>query len=195
MAEGTPDISNDASGITAGSVVQVGVLHGGLTIHSGPRRSDEALLVSVTTSRIDSTTYHYEGRREHPVRKVHLFVEAFTPQAVILHRLRPIVVRQIPEYTVSRAALAYRRKFAVDLDLPATNYTADLARQDLHPNQARPIGEADFPFYVTASDPEYFVIKPTAFAVTEWRLELDWSCLGQHGTVTIDRGSNRPFVR
>ncbi|MFH8350480.1 hypothetical protein [Streptomyces sp. NPDC018045] len=194
MAEGTPDISNDVSDVTASSVVQVGVLHGGLTIHSGPRRPDEALLVSVTTVDSDSTTYHYEGRREHPVRKVHLFVEAFTPQAVILHRLRPIAVRQIHRYTVGHAALAYRRKFAVDLDLPATNYTADLAEQALRPPQARPTGEADFPFYVTASDPEYFVIKPTASVRTEWRLELDWSCLGQHGTVTIDRGSNRPFL-
>jgi hypothetical protein len=80
--------------------------------------------------------------------------------------------------------------------VPAHEYDADVLGQVLRLD-ASAEGGADFPFFVTASDPEYFVIRPKLRGArcrfVEWRLELDWSCLGQHGTVTIGH-RYRPFL-
>ncbi|MER5388449.1 hypothetical protein [Saccharopolyspora sp. NPDC002686] len=172
-------------------------MHGGLHINAGPvRRSETALNVSVTTSEVGSTTYEYEGVSAHPDSEVHVLVEAFTSQAVLLRRLRPAFVREVGPTRVSRAMMLGPREFRVGLDRPAHRYDADVPGQSLRLDRAFAEGCADFPFYVTASAPEYFVIRPDlrgTRALVEWRLELDWSCLGQHGTVTIDHGG-RPFL-
>ncbi|WP_369394765.1 hypothetical protein AB5J72_50205 [Streptomyces sp. CG1] len=207
-AEGNQAVSNHVADTSADSVIQVGVLHGDLTIHTGPRRPVEALQVSVTTIQEETTTYKYDGwERHHSDVAVHVFVEAFTAQAVILRQLRPVVVRRIDRFDVVRSgamSVAASREFRVGLDVPpdvgldlqATRYGAGLDRQALNLDRAFAAGMADFPFYVTASDPEYFVIVPERHrtaGLIEWRLELDWSCLGQHGTITIDHG-HRPFL-
>jgi hypothetical protein len=144
---------------------------------------------------VESTTYSYDNDHAHPVTSVDLLVETFTPQAVILHRLRPVVTRRIHEYSMSLARMHYRRSFHVALDMPSIDCAADLGRQEVRLEEARPDGVDDFPFSVTASDPEFFVIRPTGDGgLCEWQLELDWSCLGQRGTVTIDHGNGRPFL-
>lgn len=81
-------------------------------------------------------------------------------------------------------------------DDAAHRYDADISGQVLCLDRAYAEGGADFPFYLTASAPEYFVIWPGmrgTLGLVEWRLELDWSCLRQHGTVTIDH-DGRPFL-
>ncbi|MEV6237955.1 hypothetical protein [Lentzea sp. NPDC051838] len=190
-------VSNDAGQVHAQNVVQVGVVHGDLTITSGPvSRGETALNVSVTTSQSESTTYGYEGLHAHPDVEIHVFVEAFTPQAVLLRRLRPVFVREVEWETQSNAMRIDPREFRVGLDRAAHRYDADLPAQALRLDRAFAEGGADFPFYVTMSTPEYFVIRPALRGVrtlVEWRLELDWSCLGQHGTVTIDHGGS-PFL-
>jgi tetratricopeptide (TPR) repeat protein len=190
-------VSNQADRVHAHNFVQVGVVHGGLHLIAEPAsRSETALNVSVTTSQVTSTTYEYEGRHASPDAKIHVFVEAFTAQAVLLRRLRPVFVREVASYGESNAMQMQPREFRVGLDRPAHHYDADVAGQGLRLDRAFAEGCDDFPFYVTASAPEYFVIWPElrgAGGPVEWRLELDWSCLGQHGTVAIDHG-DRPFL-
>jgi len=192
----SPAVTNYASDVEAGSVIQVGVVHGDLTVHSEARRSAAALQASVTTEQAISTRYYYDGGNWCPDWKVHVFVEAFTTQAVILRQLRPVVVRRIRQFGESNALTMLPREFRVGLDVPSTSYGAILDGQALDLDAAFAAGTADFPFYVTASDPEYFVIVPEprrTKGLIEWRLELDWSCLGQHGTMTIDH-AGRPFL-
>ncbi|WP_196777657.1 hypothetical protein [Lentzea aerocolonigenes] len=197
LVEPAAPISNNADHVRAQNVVQVGVVHGGLHITAEPaRRGQTALNVSVTSRQLESTTYGYEDVRGHPDIEVHVLVEAFTPQAVVLRRLRPVFVREVALEYWSNAMMLPRREFRVGLDLPARRFDADVPGQALRLDRTCADGGAEFPFHVTASAPEYFVIWPTlrgARSPVEWRLELDWSCLGQDGTVTIDHGG-RPFL-
>jgi hypothetical protein len=199
-AEGRPasiTVSNHAEHVHAHNVVQVGVIHGGLHITAAPvGRVETALNVSVTTSQVESTTYEYEGLSVCPDSAIHVFVEAFTAQAVLLRRLRPVYVREVVWGSESHARMMEPREFRVGLDRPAHCYDANVPGQALRLDRAFAEGRADFPFYVTASTPEYFVIRPElhgARGPVEWRLELDWSCLRQHGTIAIDHG-DRPFL-
>ncbi|MEV4561739.1 hypothetical protein AB0K51_32825 [Kitasatospora sp. NPDC049285] len=208
MADELPNVVNRVSGGTAQSIVQVGVIHGDLHVGLAPSRPDgEALLVSVTALDSESETYTFEGRHRHPDSSVSLVVEAYTEQAVILHRLRPVVLRRFSPDARSDALMMSVRTFTVDLDLPPVDFNVDLAGETLEryslermirraTAQPEPEGEPDFPFAVTASSPEYFRVfaRHNRWDLAEWRLELDWSCLGRHGTVLIDRGDGRPFV-
>lgn len=234
----TPAVTNTVSNAEAGSVIQVGVVHGGMTVRSEPRLPPAGVNVSVTTEQDLNMAYRYYGEARYPDLKVEILVEAFTTQAVILRRLHPVIVRRVDEPRSSgswgsgigrpgpgaKIASMPRRVYTVRLDSPfpptdrhrrlvkdlpppsqpftsppsrpPTSYDALLDNQDLDLDAAFAAGEADFPFYVTASDPEYFVIVPQARqtkGVIEWRLDLDWSCMNQHGTVKIDHG-DRPFV-
>jgi hypothetical protein len=197
-------VSNRADDVHAHNVVQVGVVHGDLHIVSGQGSRDGRFLnVSVETSQCHSTTYVLEGAYVHPDREVRIFVEAFTAQAVLLRRLRPELIRELPEVSECCQVRLTPREFELSVDRPAfappvptRAYDADLQGRFLRLHN--PSAGGGFPFTVTASDPEYFVIRPehhagSRKAPVEWQLELDWSCLGQHGTVTISH-SHRPFL-
>jgi tetratricopeptide (TPR) repeat protein len=206
--------SNQADHVQAHTVVQVGVVHGAVhipqvSVDGGVRITAEpaghfenALNVSVTTFQNEERTYEYEGYRAHPDFKVRILVEAFTAQAVLLRRLRPVLVRELPRVSdIGESRSPYEgdymrmppREYRVDR---ADGYDADIRGQALRLDRAFAEGSDDFPFYVTASAPEHFVIWPELHGLLhpiEWRLELDWSCLGQHGSVAIEHG-DRPFL-
>lgn len=149
-------VSNQADHVHAKNVVQVGVVHGDLHVTADRvDRVETALNVSVTTTR-SMALYRYEGVDALPDSEVHVFVEAFTAQAVLLRRLRPVFVRSVPEACRTPALLMEPRKFRVGLDRPAHHYDADVPGQALRLDRASADGGADFPFYVTASAPEYF---------------------------------------
>ncbi|MFE3456867.1 serine/threonine-protein kinase [Nocardiopsis aegyptia] len=201
--------TNRVEGGVTGQVIQVGVVHGGLTVHTRPPRPDHAVWVSVEPAHA-ATEYTYDGSARSPVEKVSLFVEVFTAQAVILHRLRPVVTRRIIDYgeydpTAVPSPLLSPREFAVELDLPEpVLYDAGVDTQALRAGPRRTTRGNGFPYYVTAGDPEHFVIRPvrdrtyepmSAFDgdLVEWHLELDWSCLGRRGTLVLD-DEGRPFL-
>ncbi len=194
-------IANRADNVDAHNIVQVGVVHGGVHIAGGPRiRDGSPLNVSVETVQDDSTTYEYEGGVVHPDEEVRIFVEAFSAQAVLLHRLRPVLVREITDAEVVYHIRMDPREFELVLDRPVParvhEYDADIVGRSLRLNGVPAESGADFPLYVTASDPEYFVIRPTSKderRPVEWQLKLYWSCLGQRGTVTIGH-DRRPFL-
>ncbi|HEX7661104.1 MAG TPA: hypothetical protein VF444_16665 [Pseudonocardiaceae bacterium] len=66
--------------------------------------------------------------------------------------------------------------------LPVRSFTVDL-----DPEDPRVVAEAtDFPFTVTASDPEMFAIRPLSTVdEVRWQLELDWTYAGRRGTTVI----------
>jgi hypothetical protein len=98
-------VSNETGDVNAQNVVQVGVVHGGIHLAAGAgRHGRKSLNVSVTTSQHDATIYEYEGLHLHPDYEVRIFVEAFTAQAVLLHRLRPVFVRDIRAGGIPRDA-------------------------------------------------------------------------------------------
>lgn len=226
MEEDSAAISNQNTGDSGGPVIQVGVVHGDMRVHTRSRQPEAALQVSVTTTIAGSRTYHDGGAEAHPVYEVHMFVEAFTAQAVILHQLRPVLVRRFEDATAQEDSLSELspREFCASLDrlnrmrsrldagleqqalqpepdrsahkddLPQpTLFDAGIDQQALQLNQDRSAQKNDFPFFVTESEPEYFVIRPEGTGLVEWQLELNWSSLGRHGTVVIDNGG-APFL-
>ncbi|WP_409059005.1 helix-turn-helix domain-containing protein [Streptomyces sp. SYP-A7185] len=57
-----------------------------------------------------------------------------------------------------------------------------------------PQGSDDFPYKVSASDPEAFYVNATANSrYVRWYLELEWSSGDRHGTVRID-DTGKPFA-
>jgi hypothetical protein len=110
-------------------------------------------------------------------------VEALEDRAVILSRMRPVVLsRQPPSGTLSPlAGVLPIRRFVVFLDEDPPRLVA----------RGRP--RTDFPFKVAAHDPEVFELRvETARWDVTWVLELDWVCAGREGTTRIDLAGH-PF--
>lgn len=83
MAEESPEVFNHFSRSRARSVIQVGVVHGDLPVQAVSQHPQgERLFVSVTPRDSDSGT----------LREVHVAVEAYTQQAVILHCLEVVAL-------------------------------------------------------------------------------------------------------
>ncbi|AJC52735.1 DNA-binding protein [Streptomyces sp. 769] len=71
------------------------------------------------------------------------------------------------------------RRFSTDLDEGAPQLRAE---------------EADFPFSVSATDVEEFILTPAAGGdEILWHLEIDWLCAGRHGTTVVD-DHGQPFA-
>ncbi|MGG2462157.1 helix-turn-helix domain-containing protein [Streptomyces sp. RGM 3693] len=74
-----------------------------------------------------------------------------------------------------------KHSFALNLDAGMPRLVSEAGKKD------------DFPYTVSASDPETFYIDATAKDhYVRWYLELEWSSGGRHGTVRIDDTGN-PF--
>ncbi len=118
-----------------------------------------------------------------PGGTVHVItVEARTSRAVVLQSARIAVVSRTPPRP---ACLVVRvgghlkpRPFTTDFDAPSPRLVAE---------------GPDFPFTVSATDVEQFEIEPiTTTHEVAWRLEVDWTCAGRHGTTVIDN-HGEPF--
>lgn len=109
-------------------------------------------------------------------------VEARTTRAVVLRGLRPVVVSRRPPrracVEVRMGGFVTPRPFTADFDSDRPRLTA-LRR--------------DFPFKVSADDPEQFHFTPhVSTSEVGWRLELDWLVAGVRGTTVID-DDGEPF--
>ncbi len=108
---------------------------------------------------------------------VHVTIETNSTQAVILHRMVPVVVshgslppeaRPIPHWGV----------------VPVRNFDLWLSED---PPRISISGGPDFPYKVMAEDPEIFVATVHATgSYVRWHLELAWSCNGREGIHRID---------
>ena len=167
-----------------GTVVQAAEIAGGVTISvsNEPVCFDVPIVVSVR---------HHDGWSQVAVdgdppelvptcKTIAVLVEGRGPQAVVLHGLRPVVLAHRPPqpaWEVPRPIV----EFAPMHVRPFIGHLGPSPRID------PPVGEPNFPFTVTASDPEQFtIVCYGAKEDTEWQLELDWTCAGRHGTVVIN---------
>ncbi|WP_326681553.1 hypothetical protein [Streptomyces sp. NBC_01237] len=170
-----------------GPVIQARDVHGNVTVVTGRTPQPEVPL-HVTVELLSSSSLLMSldaepARRWQPKNGVRLLVEAHTAQAVVLQRMRPVILSRRPprpaRSEVTRGVLS-TRGFTTDLDAEAPALKPKT-------NEA-----ADFPFTVTNSDPELFVIYPLSAFEVDWRLELDWMSAGRSGTAVIDQ-AGQPF--
>ncbi|WP_326682284.1 helix-turn-helix domain-containing protein [Streptomyces sp. NBC_01237] len=116
-------------------------------------------------------------------------------RAVVLESLRIRVTarREPPKRDVYRmnhgcGGALTPRLFDVDLDLPRP-----LARSVAGNDSGEPIAAVAFPYSVSATDPEVFLVTGrTAGCDCDWYGELRWSAGGRSGTVRIDDNGS-PF--
>ncbi|MFD8111263.1 helix-turn-helix domain-containing protein [Streptomyces microflavus] len=126
---------------------------------------------------------------------VRITLQGTDERAVVLEALRIRVVerREPTEGRVHRMSSGCGgaltpRMFDVDLDV-----ARPVARSVPGNDTGEPIPAVSFPYRVSASDPEVFLVTGrTARCDCDWVAELRWSSGGRSGTVRIDDGG-RPF--
>ncbi|MFD2465945.1 tetratricopeptide repeat protein [Amycolatopsis silviterrae] len=188
-------MTDESSGnrITGGQfdkVVMAGAVHGDITIgQSGDSPADLAdpLIASVRLkpggTLADLVLDTDPPQVAVPGGTVHIItVEARTSRAVVLQSARAVVVSRTPPrpacLLVRVGGLLEPRPFTTDFDAPSPQLVAQ---------------GPDFPFTVSATDIEQFEIEPiTTTHEVAWRLEVDWTCAGRHGTTVIDN-QGEPF--
>ena len=184
MSSDGADVHNQATG--GHNVVQANTISGGVHFHAGASGVDDpSPLVSVSRSPDVEAVVQGDPPRIMPLshgETIEVLVEAPSAQAIVLRALRPVVLARRPP----RPAFVQRfytghlqpRRFTVDLDSGSGALAPD---------------GVDFPFTVSAADPELFRLQPrvTGHEVS-WQLELDWTCAGRHGRVVIN-DAGRPF--
>ncbi|MFE6698939.1 helix-turn-helix domain-containing protein [Streptomyces sp. NPDC057718] len=126
---------------------------------------------------------------------VRITLQGRDERAVVLESLRiRVVERRSPApgrvYRMSSGCggSLTPRMFDVDLDVPRP-----VARSVAGNDSGEPIEAVAFPYRVSVTDPEVFLITGrTAGCDCDWFAELSWSSGGRSGTVRIDDGG-RPF--
>ncbi|AJC61713.1 hypothetical protein [Streptomyces sp. 769] len=198
MSDGqTGNIENQVNGGQQGAVVQAGAISGGVHLHlPGDGLADTESPLIVTVDRSDRYDPYDEQTvlvdmdpPEVMVREGSFRVtveSSLTGRAVMLRGMRPVVLSRRPARRACHGLITaptFRRvaprHFSTDLD----EATPQLRAED-----------ADFPFSVSATDVEEFIITPAAGGdEILWHLEIDWLCAGRHGTTIVD-DHGQPFA-
>lgn len=174
----------------AGNAVLAGVIQGGVHIHDvtdQPGTEPVYMTVSVTEFVGDACMAVVDGESSPtiPVSGRHLvrvLVEGRGRRAVILNALRPVVIHRVAPRPARPGPAARGKLSQHHFDVLLDEDPARLAPR-----------AAGFPFTVSSTDPEQFLLRPLVAAhEAEWQLELDWTCAGRTGTTVIDNGG-RPF--
>ncbi|MCQ4210505.1 hypothetical protein [Streptomyces longispororuber] len=160
-----------------GPVIQAGYINGDVNVRTAPPPPEVPLLASFEYHGSPDSFQLEDGTQHQLGLGVRVLIEGLTTQAVILKRLRPVVLSRTPPRPAARFFLTVGilevRGFTTDLDRESPSLTP------LEPHLP------DFPFTVSSSDPELFEIHPRSQFDVTWSLELDWSSAGRQGTVAI----------
>ncbi|GAA4547814.1 hypothetical protein [Amycolatopsis samaneae] len=204
-------VGKDVSGTVNGPVIQAETIHGEVHVSTTPREPGPGEAPVVVTIEAVGKTFAVVGDH-HPRQipfsgeaKVQVLVEATGARAVVLTRLRPVVLsRRVPERTRSvgwvlggLGAHAFRAQ--LEEEPPRLRPVEHPKPSD--PPMIRRLGTlfrtkrvTDFPFTVAPLDPALFIVEPHAERHDiEWRLELDWTYQGRRGTTVID-DHGHPFL-
>ncbi|MEU0389492.1 hypothetical protein [Streptomyces chartreusis] len=170
-----------------GPVIQAGTIHGNVTVNArGAEQPAVPVLTSVEAFRTSTDVFQWVGSEDFwsPGVGVRVLVEAVSQQAVVLKRMRPVVVSRKPPRPAYIAGeimgILEVRGFMVNLD---ADVPVLVPRGSAAPN---------FPFTVTSGDPELFEVLPSSSFEVEWRLELEWTSAGRSGVTVID-ADGKPF--
>jgi hypothetical protein len=153
------------------------------------------LLPSVSSRSEIAADWIYDNRGASASTVLNLVVQGTTEEAVILHGLRVIdLAMPDPPSDVVTIRPCERPRLAIVpkrfLELVLTSPPTVIPRPASGPDEKGYIEPAaEFPYQVSSTEPEYFVIVvvgPACFC--EWRLALDWTSGGRSGTTVIDRG-------
>jgi transcriptional regulator with XRE-family HTH domain len=117
---------------------------------------------------------------------IEVLVEARGMQAVVLHGIRPIVLRRQPVWHDWCLTAMHVRGFRVDLDTDPPTVRPESKGSDLP--------EVDFPFTVSSADPEMFRLAIKAHDRVDFELELSWTCTGRIGCTAIKSFEGGPFT-
>ncbi|WP_370934187.1 tetratricopeptide repeat protein [Amycolatopsis sp. cg13] len=190
MTDAEESSANHITGGQFDKVVMAGAVHGDINVgRSGDSPADLAdpLIASVRLqpggTLADLVLDTDPPQVAVPGGTVHIItVEARTTRAVVLQSARIVVVSRTPPrpacLQVRIGGLLEPRPFTTDFDAPSPRLVAQ---------------GPDFPFTVSATDIEQFEIEPiTTTHEVAWRLEVDWTCAGRHGTTVIDN-QGEPF--
>ncbi|WP_220506764.1 tetratricopeptide repeat protein [Amycolatopsis dendrobii] len=190
MTDAEESSANRITGGQFDKVVMAGAVHGDINVgRSGDSPADLAdpLIASVRLrpggTLADLVLDTDPPRVAVPGGTVHVItVEARTTRAVVLQSARVVVVSRTPPrpacLLVRVGGILEPRPFTTDFDAPSPRLVAQ---------------GPDFPFTVSATDVEQFEIEPiTTTHEVAWRLEVDWTCAGRHGTTVIDN-QGEPF--
>ncbi|GAB2990913.1 hypothetical protein GCM10027184_50830 [Saccharothrix stipae] len=217
-----PGTHNEATGEVR-NLVQAGAIHGGVHFYGSAAEHDEPVIVTVDVRRtsdhfvVDGDPEGLVLLSDYA--SITVTVEGRGARAVVLQDLKPVVVaRREPRLAVRRRPPTVNAMMLpvrpVEVDLTAAElrlkaedlyFSTDL-REDAPHVRARgtsSYGPQDrvvpvlprggFPYAVTASDPEQFVVTPTvAGQEVDWELHLEWLHAGRRGTTVVDDGG-RPF--
>lgn len=202
---------NEVPGTVNGPVIQAGTIRGGIHVSPGPREpgpGESPVVVTVTA--VGKVFAVVEGDQPMHIpfsgeASVQVLVEATGARAVVLTRLRPVVLaRRVPQPTRSvgfhlGGLGSYAFEALLDEEPPRLQPVPILKPSD--PPMVRLLGAmfrskriTDFPFTVAPLDPGLFLINPcTDRHDIEWQLELDWIYQGRRGTTLID-DNGHPFL-
>ncbi|MGV4926399.1 hypothetical protein K2224_15330 [Streptomyces sp. BHT-5-2] len=194
----TGNTENQVNGGRQGAVVQAGAISGGVHLHlpgDGFEDTESPLIVTVERSGKDApydeqTVLLDTDPPEVMVREGSFRVtveSSLTGRAVILRRMRPVVLSRRPARRACHGLITppptFRRVAPRHFSTDLNKATPQLQAEDV-----------DFPFSVSATDVEEFIITPAAGGdEILWHLEIDWLCAGRHGTTIVD-DHGQPFA-
>ncbi|MCG0284013.1 hypothetical protein [Streptomyces sp. PSAA01] len=171
-----PQTHNDFSG-EATAAVQAGSIEE-LHIHNPPSHQRPSEVPVAITCEVEADYVVQQSWSDAvPLSGglVRIYVEACEDRAVLLRAMRPIVVARRPPVNGTDTmhwGIPEVRKYAVNL------------------NEDPPrLKGPNFIYTVSPDDPEVFELTVHCGRYDiEWRLELDWTCVGRSGTSLIDLG-------
>lgn len=181
-----PAVVNRLEGDVGGAAIQAGAIYGDVNLSplpppSGDFRDSPLIVTSTVEYRPERRTGCLLG-----VTSIKVLVETRGAQAVVLHGIRPIVLSREPIGEEWCWAALHVRGFRVDLDADPPVVRPE--RQGFNPPQV------DFPFTVTASDPEMFRLVIDSLNSVKFELDLRWTCAGRTGSTVIKHPDSLPFT-
>jgi len=184
-----------------GPVIQAGVIRGDVVMQAAPPTPvpDVPIHVSYEYVRTSNDLYQWEDSESMwaPGGAFRVLVEGLTAQAVVLKRMRPVVLSRTPPRPARSAGVIMSilevRGFSTNLDAESPVLTPMAERSIRGGGGSHRSAPPDFPFTVTSSDPELFEIHPRSTFDVAWYLALEWASAGRTGSVTINC-DGKPFT-
>jgi len=182
--------------IDGGNIVQSGAIHGDVNIYTGlefSKQHELPIIVSVYTHSLRRVLVSEAPKLFLPMSgstEIKVLIEGEASMRSSCKRSDPwssIAAHPAAGSTACTPCHRCTSGFVVDFDAEHPKAVPYRSRF-LDTKFAREFGHGlpNFPFTVTASDPEQFVFTPLSeFDEVEWRLELDWICQGKEGVATI----------